>query len=93
MNVIDRLAACVALPSPTPPGRVAEAGRPAARATGFNAGCDLSKLVGAGLPTVICGPGSFAEAHRPDESVPLHEVTDAVAGYEGIARRLLSPGA
>lgn len=72
---------------------VAEAGRPAARATGFNAGCDMSKLVGAGIPTVICGPGSLTQAHRPDESVPLDEVTDAVGIYEGVARRLLSPGA
>lgn len=72
---------------------VAAAGRPAVRATGFNAGCDMSKLVGAGIPTVICGPGSLAEAHRPDESVPLDEVTDAVGIYEGVARRLLSPGA
>jgi hypothetical protein len=38
MNVIDRLAACVALPSPTPPGRVAEvAGWVDAWATGFGA--------------------------------------------------------
>lgn len=69
---------------------VAETGRPAERATGFNAGCDMSKLVGAGIPTVICGPGSLSEAHRPDESVPLDEVADAVEIYAGIARRLLT---
>jgi acetylornithine deacetylase/succinyl-diaminopimelate desuccinylase family protein len=67
-----------------------DAGRPADRATGFNAGCDMSKLVGAGIPTVICGPGSLAQAHRPDESVPLDELVDAVGVYEGIARRLLA---
>jgi acetylornithine deacetylase/succinyl-diaminopimelate desuccinylase family protein len=71
----------------------AGAGRPAAKATGFNAGCDMSKLVGAGIPTVICGPGGLDQAHRPDESVPLDQVIDAVGIYEGVARRLLSPGA
>ncbi|MFB9835262.1 M20/M25/M40 family metallo-hydrolase, partial [Actinoallomurus acaciae] len=67
-----------------------DAGRPADRATGFNAGCDMSKLVGVGIPTVICGPGSLSQAHRPDESVPLDELVDAVDVYEGIARRLLA---
>ncbi len=67
----------------------ADAGRPGEPA-GFNAGCDMSKLVGAGIPTVICGPGGLSEAHRPDESVPLDEVEAAVDIYEGIARRLLT---
>ncbi|MCD6040109.1 MAG: argE [Gammaproteobacteria bacterium] len=29
----------------------------------------------AGIPTVVCGPGSIAEAHRPDEFVLLEQLT------------------
>jgi len=57
---------------------------------GFSAGCDMSKLVTiAGIPTVICGPGSLAQAHTPDEYVDLGQVEAAVRVYEGIARRFL----
>lgn len=58
---------------------------------GFNAGCDMSKFVGAGIPTVICGPGSLAQAHKPDEYVPVDQVLDAVAIHEGIIRGALAP--
>jgi acetylornithine deacetylase/succinyl-diaminopimelate desuccinylase family protein len=86
-------------PSETDPGSpivaaalaaVASVGRPLTEAGGFNAGCDMSKLVGAGIPTVICGPGSLAQAHGPDEFVDIAEVIDAVAVYEYIARAMLS---
>lgn len=69
---------------------VAAIGRPQRRAAGFNAGCDMSKLVGVGIPTVICGPGSLAQAHGPDEFVDTQEVLDAVTVYEYIARDILS---
>lgn len=59
--------------------------------SGFNAGCDMSKLVGAGVPTVICGPGSLAQAHKPDEYVPADQVTAAVEIYERIIRGVLAP--
>jgi acetylornithine deacetylase/succinyl-diaminopimelate desuccinylase-like protein len=69
---------------------VAAAGRPQADAVGFNAGCDMSKLVGNGVPTVICGPGELAQAHGPDEFVELQQVLDAVDVYEAMARGLLA---
>lgn len=59
---------------------------------GFNAGCDMSKLVGAGIPTVICGPGSLAQAHKPDEYVEAQQVIDAAAIYEDIVWAVLAPG-
>ena len=71
---------------------VSRVGRPMADAGGFNAGCDMSKLVGAGVPTVICGPGNLAQAHGPDEYVDVQEVIDAVSVYEFIARDMLSAG-
>ncbi|MCU1475533.1 MAG: hypothetical protein JWQ64_226 [Subtercola sp.] len=57
---------------------------------GFNAGCDMSKLVGAGIPTVICGPGSLAQAHGPNEYVLAQQVVDAASIYELIIRDMLS---
>jgi acetylornithine deacetylase/succinyl-diaminopimelate desuccinylase-like protein len=68
---------------------VAGTGRPAGSAGGFNAGCDMSKLVGVGIPTVICGPGNLAQAHGPDEFVDVQEVVDAVSIYEFVARDML----
>lgn len=59
--------------------------------SGFNAGCDMSKLVGAGVPTVICGPGSLAQAHKPDEYVPADQVIAAAEIYERIIRGVLDP--
>lgn len=57
---------------------------------GFPAGCDMSKLVTmAGIPTVICGPGSLAQAHSPDEFVDLEQLERAPAVYKEIARRFL----
>lgn len=60
------------------------------RAQGFSAGCDMSKLVTiAGIPTVILGPGSLAQAHAPDEFVEIAQVEQAVDVYEQIARLFL----
>jgi acetylornithine deacetylase/succinyl-diaminopimelate desuccinylase family protein len=86
------------VPSETDPGEAivdsalraaTRIGRPMRRAGGFNAGCDMSKLVGAGIPTVICGPGDLAQAHGPDEFVEVQEVVDAVSIYEFVARDML----
>lgn len=60
------------------------------RAQGFSAGCDMSKLVTiAGIPTVILGPGSLAQAHAPDEFVEIAQLEQAVDIYEQIARTFL----
>lgn len=71
---------------------LAAVSRPSTAPVGFNAGCDMSKLVAAGIPTIICGPGSLAQAHSSDEFVPVQEVIDAVTVYERIARTMLSVG-
>ncbi|MCR6632129.1 MAG: acetylornithine deacetylase [Magnetospirillum sp.] len=39
----------------------------------------------AGIPTVVCGPGSIDQAHRPDEFIAL----DQIAQGEAFLRRLL----
>lgn len=90
------------VPSETPAGAdivvsalraVNRAGRPQDEVVGFPAGCDMSKLVNnAGIPTVICGPGSLKQAHGPDEFVPAEEVVDAVKVYELTSRDFLTGG-
>lgn len=37
-------------------------------------GSDLRLLAGAGIPTVHHGPGELAQAHAPDESVPVDQL-------------------
>lgn len=39
----------------------------------------------AGIPTVVCGPGSIAQAHKPDEFITL----DQIAQGEAFVRKLL----
>jgi acetylornithine deacetylase len=43
----------------------------------------------AGIPTVICGPGSIEQAHKPDEFVAL----DQLGQCEGFMRRLMERAA
>ena len=33
----------------------------------------------AGIPTVICGPGSIEQAHKPDEFIELAQISDCLA--------------
>jgi acetylornithine deacetylase len=53
-------------------------GRPA-EIRGVNYGTDASKLARAGVPAVVFGPGSIAEAHSAGEYVELSQVESAAA--------------
>ncbi|MEC5212393.1 acetylornithine deacetylase [Polaromonas sp. CG_9.5] len=58
------------------------------KATGAVSYCTEAGLFqGAGIPTVVCGPGSIEQAHRPNEFVPLEQV----AQCEAFLLRLLDP--
>jgi acetylornithine deacetylase/succinyl-diaminopimelate desuccinylase family protein len=46
---------------------------------------------GAGIPTLILGPGSMDEAHAPDESIELGLLEESVAIYRRLALRVLAP--
>ncbi len=48
---------------------------------GLGVACDMVHLVGAGIPSIILGPGDIALAHTPEERVPLHEVHHAARIY------------
>jgi len=49
-------------------------------------GTEGSQFQRAGIPTVVCGPGSIAQAHKPNEYVTL----DQIARCEGFLRRLIA---
>jgi acetylornithine deacetylase len=49
-------------------------------------GTEASRFQRAGIPTVVCGPGSIEQAHRPNEFVTL----DQVARCEAFMRRLMA---
>jgi acetylornithine deacetylase len=44
---------------------------------GFTAASELAWYAEQGIPGVIFGPGSIAQAHSPDEYVELHQLRDA----------------
>jgi acetylornithine deacetylase len=47
-------------------------------------GTEAGLFQAAGIPTVVCGPGSIEEAHKPDEFIAL----DQIAECERFLRRL-----
>ena len=42
----------------------------------------------AGLPTIVCGPGSIAEAHKPDEFVSVEELRRCLAFLFDLGKEL-----
>ena len=42
----------------------------------------------AGLPTVVCGPGSIDQAHKPDEYVAASQLSACIAFMKGLAAEL-----
>ena len=55
----------------------------------FDASCEQCFLLSAGVETVICGPGSLAQAHSTDEFVEKQQLLDAVACYKALAQEIL----
>lgn len=49
-------------------------------------GTEASQFQRAGIPTVVCGPGSIAQAHKPNEYVTL----DQIARCEEFLRKLMT---
>jgi len=41
-----------------------------------------------GIPTVICGPGSIDQAHKPDEYISLEQIDLGVETYKQLIRRV-----
>ncbi len=47
-------------------------------------GTEAGLFQAAGIPTIVCGPGQIAQAHKPDEFIEI----DQLARCEGFLRRL-----
>jgi len=45
----------------------------------------------AGIPAVVCGPGSIRQAHRPDEFITLEQVALCEAFMRRLADRICQP--
>jgi acetylornithine deacetylase len=50
-------------------------------------GTEASQFQVAGVPTVVCGPGSIREAHKPDEFVTLEQVARCEYFLHGLMAR------
>lgn len=80
------------------PGLAAEPGSPAEtlalrltqsnRTIAVSFATEAGQFQRAGLPTVVCGPGSIEQAHQPDEFVEIAQLEACVGFVRGIAREL-----
>lgn len=48
-------------------------------------GTEAGLFKGAGIPTVVCGPGSIRQAHQPDEYVSLEQLARCEGFMRGLA--------
>ena len=56
-----------------------------ARLTQVAFGTEAGLFKNAGIPTVVCGPGSIEQAHQPDEYVSLDQLARCEAFMRGLA--------
>jgi acetylornithine deacetylase len=56
-----------------------------ARSTLVAFGTEAGIFKQAGIPTVVCGPGSIRQAHQPDEFVSLEQIARCEAFMRGLA--------
>ena len=59
------------------------AGEPGTTLVAFGTEAGLFKS--AGIPSVVCGPGSIVQAHQPDEYVSLVQLARCEAFMRGLA--------
>ena len=64
-----------------------DAGLPNPEPTGATYGADSRHFVAAGIPAVLLGPGTIAEAHYPDETIAWEEVERGRAAIAGAVGR------
>ena len=55
-------------------------------------GTEASQFQVAGVPTVVCGPGSIRQAHKPDEYVTLAQVAQCEVFLRSLMKRACKPG-
>jgi acetylornithine deacetylase len=65
--------------------RAARAAGGSGRSIGVPYGTDAPAFASAGIPTVVFGPGSIAQAHTVDEWIEIHQLQAAVESYYRLA--------
>ncbi|WP_137389970.1 M20 family metallopeptidase [Rhodoligotrophos defluvii] len=68
---------------------LAEIGLPTAL-SGLVVNCDMSSFRAAGIPAVVCGPGSPDVMHARDEHITVAALERGVDAYESMARQWLA---
>jgi acetylornithine deacetylase len=58
------------------------------RAVAVSFATEAGHFQAAGLPTIVCGPGSIDQAHKPDEYIAATQVSACVAFMKGLADEL-----
>jgi acetylornithine deacetylase/succinyl-diaminopimelate desuccinylase family protein len=91
---IDRFLATTGSASELEPGHplvalavasaTAATGRPAA-VIGLSGACDMTHFRAHGVPCVVLGPGDSAQAHQPDEHIPVRELNEGALAYVLVA--------
>jgi acetylornithine deacetylase len=51
-------------------------------------GTEAGLIQNIGIPTVICGPGNIAQAHKPDEWVEVAQIRQCEAFMDRLVARL-----
>ena len=49
---------------------------------------EAGRFQGAGVPTVLCGPGSIDQAHQPDEFIEIEEIESCISFMRRLAAEL-----
>ena len=82
------------VPALTPPTRVTPGIALALRLAGRSAtvtqpfASEAGHFQAAGIDTVLCGPGSIAQAHQPDEFVAIGQLAETLALFTRLAQAL-----
>jgi acetylornithine deacetylase len=55
------------------------------RANAVSYATEAGQFQRAGLPTIVCGPGSIDQAHKPDEFLEISQVEACIGFLERLA--------
>ena len=86
--VLDRSYPAFEMPPESPLARLIRSTLPDPKPIAVSFATEAAALMQAGVATIVCGPGSIEQAHRPDESVDRAELAAAVPWLEGVVRRI-----
>jgi acetylornithine deacetylase len=54
-------------------------------------GTEASQFQRAGIPSVVCGPGSIEQAHKPDEFIAIEQVEACESFLRQVMERMAEP--